>query len=372
MANIKELQKDLTHITSIAGKFTSMPILSNVLIEASGGLLTLTASDLEVTFQCSIEADVLEEGAITVPAKPFADIIGSLKGATLTLEERENLVLRVKTDYYHSDLLGISPTEFPKTMDTGAVTFTEFPGAALVDSINKTIYSVAGGNTNYNLAGIFWVKEQVGDHEALKLVSTDNSRLNIATLAEENLGGLLLDEGVLVSRKGLSELKSLAEDSLAVSLGVDAKNLVARTGNTLLVMRLLNGKFPNYHVLIPDEAGHPIVVKREDFSDSLKRVSKIFDDKVRVVYLRIGEDSLTLSGKNSKVGESEESLTVSHSGPELSFGFDPRHLLDAISTMKSKELRINIIDNKRPAVLSGDQDPGYLGILTIMAPAEEE
>ncbi|MDR2200302.1 MAG: DNA polymerase III subunit beta [Deltaproteobacteria bacterium] len=371
-ANIADLQKGLAQTSSIAGKFTSMPILANVRLDASGGRLTLTATDLEITFQASYDADVLEEGSFTVPAKALSDIAGSLSGNSATLEELENLVLKVKTDYFTADLLGISPDEFPKTADTGSVTYTEFPSAQVADAVSKTIYSVAVGNTNFNLAGIFWVKEPLEDgRETLKLVSTDNNRLNIATLAVDNLEAFLLDTGVLLSRKGLTELKNLAETADKISLGVNANNLVAKTENSLLIIRLLSGKFPNYQVLIPQQKGHSINLNRRDFTESLKRMSLISTGKFRVVYFQVNQDSLILTSSNPELGQAEEKIPVDYEGPVIDIGFDPRHLLEALGSLKSEIIQLELIDNSRPAVITGENDPGYTGIITTITPRDD-
>jgi DNA polymerase-3 subunit beta len=372
MVTIQELQRGLSLTTNIAGKFSSMPILANVRLEASAGRLTLTATDLETTFQASYAADVMDEGSLTVPAKTLSSIASSLNGSTVILEELENLVLQVKTDYFVTDLLGLSSNEFPKTEDMGAITFTDFPSSDLVDSINKTIYSISVGNANFNLGGIYWVKEPLGEeHEVLKLVSTDNNRLNVATLATDNLEAFLLDTGVLVSRKGLQELKALAETTERISLGLNATNLVARTANSLLILRLLNGKFPNYHLLIPTEEGYGITLNRKEFTDTLKRMSLLVNEKFRVIYFFVNSDSMLLTSNNPELGQAEEKIPISYEGPPLKIGFDPKFILDAITTMKSEKIKISITSNKRPAVLTGENDRGYLGIITTVAPPED-
>ncbi|MDR2405782.1 MAG: DNA polymerase III subunit beta [Deltaproteobacteria bacterium] len=372
LANIEELKKGLSQTSSIANRYTSMPIMANVLLEGAAGRLTLTATDLEITFQCSYDADVLDEGSLTVPAKILSDIVSSLRGTVVFLEEKENLILNIECDNFSTDIFGMSPEEFPRPADTGAITFTDFPGGDLVDSITKTNYSVATGNTNYNLAGVFWVKEPVGDHEVLKLVSTDNNRLNIATLATDNLEAFLLDEGILVSRKSLTELKSLAEKNDRVSLGVNANNLVARTPNSIMIMRLLNGKFPMYQSLIPKEEGYIINLDRKEFSDTLKRISLLSSDKYRVVYFKVNEDSLVLYSRNSDVGEAQEKIIISHQGPFIHVGFDPKCLLEPLGTLKSEKVKLSIINSSRPAVITGEADPGYMGIVSIITPREDD
>jgi DNA polymerase-3 subunit beta len=370
-ADINELKKGLSQTSSIANKFTSMPIMANVLLEGAAGRLTLTATDLEITFQCSYDADVLEEGSITVPAKTLSDITNSLKGSVVLLEEKENLILGIVADNFSTDIFGISPEEFPKPADTGAITFTDFPSSDLVDSINKTNYSVAPGNTNYNLAGVYWVKEPAGEHEVLKLVSTDNNRLNIAILATDNLEAFMLDEGILVSRKSLTELKSLAEKTDRVSLGVNANSLVARTSNSIMIMRLLNGKFPNYKALIPNEDGYVINLDRKDFTESLKRMSLLSNDKYRVVYFMVNEDSLVLTSRNPTLGHAQETIIINHQGPSIHVGFDPKCLLEPLNTLKSDKVKLSLINSSRPAIITGESDPGYMGIVSIITPRED-
>ena len=256
----------------------------------------------------------------------------------------------------------------------GTVSFTDFPSSDIIDAINKTIYSVVPGNSNFNLGGIFWEKDSSGGQEVLKLASTDNNRLNVATLAAGGLDEFVMAEGspgFIISRKSLSELKSLAEGEDRVALGVGASCLVAKTKNSLMIMRHLSGQFPKYQALIPTEEGWVITVSRKDFIESLKRVSLLSAEKSRIVYFAIHDGGMIMSIANKAVGQAEEKITISYTGPDINIGFDPKHLLASLNSLKSERVSIRIINNKNPAVGTGEADPGYLGIITTVTPREE-
>ncbi|MDR3154710.1 MAG: DNA polymerase III subunit beta [Deltaproteobacteria bacterium] len=367
----EEFQKGLAQTSNIAGKFTSMPILSNVLVEASDGKLSLTATDLEITFQASYEAEVDEEGRITVPAKTLSEIVHSLGDEYVTLTEKEQLVLEVKTETFRGDIFGLSPEDFPRIAPVKDVPMATFSTDSLIDAIGKTIYSVAANTTNFNLSGIYWIKENKDDEgETVRLVSSDSNRLNVATLLPADIEKFQPDMGVLISRKALSELKALAEGSGSVQIGVNINQLAAATDEAVLIMRLLDGKFPDYNGLLPPPPTMSVELNRRLISETLRRMNPFTTLKFRVIFFRFSQDSIHITTENPELGKAEDKVSIDYSGPEITVGFDPRHLLDALGSLRSERFRLKYVDLDTPVVLTADDDPGWLCIVSTISPKE--
>jgi DNA polymerase-3 subunit beta len=363
-----EFLKGLTQTSNIAGKFTSMPILTNVLLETSGGKLILNATDLEITFQASYDADVLGEGRITIPAKTLFQIAHSVNAETVELEEKENLVLHVKAHNYRSDIYGLSAEDFPRPASVSGVPMAEFDSEALIDAIAKTSFTVSNtGPQNYNLSGIQWLKETTDEGPVVRLVSSDSNRLNYATLKPADIDDFQLDGGILVSHKGLQELKSLAETTDKLKIGVNISNLTAQTKNSILAMRLLEGKFPDYKGLLPPAPTVTVVLNRKEFQEVMTRMNLFTTPKYRAIYFKFTEDNLLLTTKNPEMGEAQEEVPVSFKSEEMTIAFDPKHILEPLKIMKSERVKLSIVNNKTPVVIYGDDDPGYLGIITTIS-----
>ncbi|MDR2353542.1 MAG: DNA polymerase III subunit beta [Deltaproteobacteria bacterium] len=368
-----ELEKGLAQISNIAGKFSSMPVLANVLLEAQDGLLILSGTDLELTFRARYTAEVFDEGKITAPAKTLSDLVHAVNSEFVVLEELENQTLELQTTNFTTDIYGMSPESFPYVSDLENIPMAEFQAAKLVDAINKTIYTVSASKINYNLSGIYWFKEpDENEVEVLRLASSDSNRLNLATLPTNNLEDMHLENGILVSRKGLAELKTLADNVETIALGLDVNNLIAKTSTTTLSIRLLQGNFPNYKMLIPETPPVTVVLNRKDFIESLKRFNLLTTSKYRMAYMEISENSIILTNDNPELGTAKEEIETEYKGPNYKLSFDPKFFLEPLGTLKSERFQFLLTDTKKPVRITAvDDDPGYMGIISLIAPKDE-
>jgi DNA polymerase-3 subunit beta len=365
----EEFLKGLNQTSNIAGKFTSMPILSNVLLETTGGKLILNATDLEITFQASYPEEVLDEWKLAIPAKTLNDIVHSLSSDVVSLEELDSHHLEILGDSFKTRIYGISSDDFPKPSELGGLPMAEFDTESLMDAINKTQYSVTStNNNNFNLSGIHWTKEIIeGEGEVVRLVSSDSNRLNFTTIKPVNVEEFQVDKaGIIVSKKGLSELKALAETTDKIKIGVNINALVAKTENSLLILRLLEGKFPEYSAIIASPPTVTLQLNRKKFLDILGRVSLVTSSKHRVIYFDFAPDQLTLRCENKELGNTQEELPIEYQGEEMTIGFDHRHLLDPLKSLNSEIFQLSIIQPDKPVKITAEGDPGYVGIVTTI------
>ncbi len=362
-----DLTRGVSQTSAIAEKRSSMPILSNILLEAEGDCLKLTATDLEISFQGSFPAEVIFPGKITVPGRKFNEIVRLLNADEVSLGEDENLTLKLCAGQFSTKMYGLSPADFPQMPQIDDLTLLELESASLIGVIDRTIFSIATEETRYNLSGAFIEKRTEEDgNQTLRFVSTDGHRLNLASLPLPAENELEMPDGALISKKGLAELKRLAEGAEKVKLGLATTSLVAQTETATLVMRLLDGRFPDYNLVIPKDNDKSFLAPRQVMLEALKRIATMSSDDYKTVKFKLEPGRLTISAMTPELGQAEESLAVEYDGPELEAGFNPRFYTEALSALASETIRLSLLDADKPALLTAAEDPGYLGVVMTM------
>ena len=361
-----ELLKGLSQTQSIAEKRSSMPILSNVLLEVADNRLAITATDLEITFRGTYEADIKSEGRLTVPAKKLYEIVRVLGDDEVRLEETEgyNLVLTGERSKYQ--LKGLTPEDFPPMPSFVDVAFIDIETEQFADMVDKTIYSIAMEETRYNLSGIFIEKAEIEEKSVMRMVSTDGHRLSLIEREIPGLTELGLPQGVIISKKGMNEIRKLAEENEQVKLGFTSNSAVVQGENVIIIMRMLQGKFPDYNLVIPKKNDKHMSLGRKSFLDMLRRVSVMSSDEYKGVKYTLEPKELTLTAVNPELGEANESLPVDYDGESVEIGFNPRYFIEALSSLNSDVITISFLDSGNPCRLSAEGDPGYVGVIMPM------
>ena len=355
-----ELQKGLGRIQSIVERRNSMPILANVLLEATGkgeeGLLQLAATDLEVGVRGSHPANVAKTGGLTVSAKKLYEIIRELPEEPVHLEATSNFYLSIECARAGFTLAGTAIEEYPTLPSFAPDAMVPVQAAVLSSMIERTMYAASVDETRYNLNGVYL---EVLDGGKIRLVATDGHRLAIT---ERALGGdaSSLASGVIIPRKGLSELKRLVDEDDAdeVELAFEGNNGLARRGGVSLVMRLIEGEFPNYQQVVPKSLGITITLTTEDLIKALRRVVLLSSERSRAVKMEVSDGKLLMSSNNPDLGDAHEELDIDYAGDAITLGFNARYLLDALGAMKTKEVVFAFQDELSPAQLlpAGDED----------------
>jgi DNA polymerase-3 subunit beta len=362
-----ELQRGLSRIQSIVEKRSSMPILSHVLLEAEKkpARLSLAATDLEVGVRSEQDAEVSSAGSLTVSAKKLYEIVRELPEEPVTLQSSEHSYLTIQCARAQFTLAGTSAEEYPSLPDFKAGNLVRAQAAVLSTMIERTMYAASVDETRYNLNGVYIEVEP--ESGKLRMVATDGHRLGCV---ERTLGPEVkkLAGGVIVPRKGLAELKRLVdeEDADEVELGFEGNSGLARKGSVTLVMRLIEGEFPNYRQVLPKETTRRFVVASEDLVRSLRRVALLSAERSRSVRLELGKNSVVLSSKNPDLGEAREELDVDYAGDPVSIAFNASYLLDALGAMHSKEVEVGLQDELSPARLQPTDDAETLAVVMPM------
>ena len=364
-----DLQRGLGRLQAIVEKRNSMPILANVLLTATGSgedaTLELAATDLEVGIRGTQTANVEQEGSLTVSARKFYDIVRELPDDDIELTSTSNSYLEIVCGRARFSLAGTDAEEYPSLPEFAPGKLVTLQAAVLSQMIERTMYAASVDETRYNLNGVYF--EVIADEEKIRMVATDGHRLS---LVDRTTGGDVsgLASGVIIPRKGLAELKRLVDEDDAdeVELGFEGNSGLARRGTVTLVMRLIEGEFPNYRQVIPNEIGRSFTVPSEPFTRALRRVALLSAERSRAIKLDIAEGSLTISSSNPDLGEAQEEIDFDYAGDPISVGFNARYLLDALGALGAKEIKLGLRDGNTAAELRPTDDEDSVAVVMPM------
>lgn len=364
-----ELQKGLTRIQAIVEKRSSMPILANVLLEAKTlkkqPLLELSATDLEVGIRGTHAIEIHEAGAITTPAKKLYEIVRELPDEPVHIEATENQYLNIRCARAKFVLAGSSSEEYPSLPEFSPGKTTHLQAAILSTMIERTMYATSLDETRYNLNGVYLELAEDGEH--LRMVATDGHRLATAQRAVgTGLEGL--GEGVIVPRKALSELKRLVDEDDAdeVELAFEGNNGLARKGGVTLMMRLIDGEFPNYRQVLPKEISHTLTVGADSLIHVIRRVALLSTERGRTVKFEFTAGQLAVSSNNPDLGQAEEELDVDYAGEALTVAFNARYVLEALSAFHAKEIQLGLQNSASPMQIRPTNDEETFAIIMPM------
>ncbi len=358
-----ELKKALHRAQGIVERKATMPILSNVLVNATKTGVTVTAFDLDIGIVSEHPAEVVKPGAVTVSAKTLFDIVSFLPDAMLTLKKLPNNYAEITSGAAHYKIVGMAPEEFPKLPKEDAGHLVKLTGSALLEMIKKSSYAISNDETRYILNGVFF---EPREGTKVRMVATDGHRL--ALVERELAGDFKLKAGVIIPRKGLFELKRLLDEApeAEVQLGFAENSALFKKAGLSMVMRLIDGQFPEYQRVIPKEGEKQILVKRGQFFDTLKRISLLSADKSNAVKLSLSENLLRITANNPDMGEAKDDLEVAYRGPSLTIGFNARYILDVLSALETDEVTLELGDEHSPGVLHAPGDKSYTAVVMPM------
>ncbi len=371
---VSELIRALTILQGVAQRKNTLPILSNVLLEAaidSNGLqrLTLSATDLDVGVRMTKTCELVESGSITVSARALLDIVKMLPGPQVTLKTLPNQYLNVKSGKTNARLMALSAEEFPRLLDIKGTLFSQIGNSLFASLIQKTLYSTSLDENRYNLTGVYLEPQQDNSNKTI-FVSTDGHRLSRieAVLAKETLQ---FEQPIILPRKGLVEMLRVLEtvqasENSVFDFGVSGNQAIACIDNTILTMRLIDGKFPDYQQVIPKLSDKIMRASRADFLTSLRRVSVLSNDKTQSVKLKLRKDELTVSCVNPEAGEVSDDVIIEYNGPDIEIGFNARYIIDALSSLSDSNVMMKFTDPLSPALLTGASEENHLCVIMPM------
>src|ERR1700720_362985 len=340
-----KLLEGLSTVQNVVSTRTTLPILSNVLLQASEGEIRLTTTDLDVGVRGSIEAQVERSGATTLPARRLFAIVRELPASEIYVDVDSKNFASIRSGSSFFKILGLPEEEFPPLARFDEAKEFSIGQKELKDGLKKTSYAISTDETRYVLNGVlFSFKEN-----KLTLVATDGRRLAMVEIELEFPRSHELD--IIVPTKAVTELQRLLTDDGEIKVSMGSGQIAFDLNKTLLVSKLIEGNYPNYRQVIPSEAKERIKLERETFLNSLRRVSLLASDKSHSIKLNFSKNNLDITATTPEVGEAKESLAVAYKGRDFSIAFNPEFLMAPLRNLAEDEVFLDLIDEMSPGVL---------------------
>jgi DNA polymerase-3 subunit beta len=358
----------LSKTQNIVEKRNTMPILVNVLLEATGDELKVFATDLEVSLTDQAICQISEGGKVAVDAKNLFNLVKELNEGPIQITKKPNHWIELKQNRSVFNIVGLPAEEYPLFPIYSTDNFLNVSSKMLLDMIEKTIYSVSTDETRYHLNGVYFERGITGSENRYRMVATDGHRLCLVDRQIENNKTSEVTAGVIVPRKGLHEVRKILESNRdgQVQVAIEGAQLIVKNASTLLMVRLIEGRYPNYQQLIPQNLKKKIYVSRSYLVSSLRRVSRLSNQKSKGVTFSFSKGTLQISSTNPELGDAKEELEVQYDGEEIKIGFNARYLLDALASFEDDNVEINLNDQVSPIVLRPKNDSDYTCIIMPM------
>jgi len=356
---IKILKENLAEavqaLQNVIPSRVTLPVLNNFLMETQKDGLRMIATDLDIGISKIISAEIQEEGKITIPAKKFAEIVRELPDGEIDISVKKNNSIHINCANSFFKLMGIPAEEFPKIPKIEKEEDLTLEQKELKRMLELTIFAVSRDETRYILNGVLFDLQE----KTFNLVATDGRRLSLVTKDIEKSGNFQ----IIVPLKTIQELNRLLKEEGMVKI-IQSENQVCFELNGLtIISRLIEGEFPNYRQVIPEEKRNKLKIKREPFLQAIRRASLFTTAESLSVKLEIFKEKIVISKIVPEIGEAREEIPIEYQGKELAIGFNPHYLIDVLKSIKEEEIPLELEDSDKPGVI---RLPNYIHIVLPM------
>ena len=361
------LLRSLAHVQSVVERRNAIPILSNVLIEAKDGQLSLSTTDMDIAIVDTVTADIQEDGATTVVVHTLYDVVRKLpEGAQVELNvSGDNNQMALRAGRSNFTLACLPREDFPAIADGDLPCEFSLAAEDLRTQIDRTRFAVSTEETRYYLNGIYWHAAEVDSVKFLRAVATDGHRLARVQMPLPN--GADGMPGVIVPRKAVVELrKPIDETTDPVNVALSENKVRFAFDNVVLTSKLIDGTFPDYERVIPSGNDRIMEVDTHSLFEAVDRVSTISSEKSRAVKLVLGHDNLTLQASSPENGSASEDLEISYDTDDMEIGFNSRYLLEIAHQIDGEATQFALADAGSPTIIRDPADSSALYVLMPM------
>ncbi len=362
--NQQDLQQALSYCQGVIEKRSTLPILSNILLDASNSKLTVTATDLDLIFIHQLNnVEIVEEGKTTTVSSTIYDIVRKLdSGKKINLNLNETNKLHLESEKSNFNLNCLSPSEFPLTDENFNENQFSMKSKQLLKLLDKCKFSVSNDETRHYLSGIYFHQTEFEDKNYLTAVATDSHRMSISKI---RLDKKIDFDPIILPKKTIFQLCSLLDNyDGEVKISNIKSKIKFELNNSILISKLIDGKFPNYIQVIPKNNQKKLEIDLKLFLDSVDRVASVSVDKKDGVKFNLTKDTLNLSVNNTNSGDGKETL-VANFGHDLEISFNSRYLIDVASQLDGEKIEIFFNDTGSPALI---KDPGDFDSIFVVMP----
>lgn len=358
-----ELLTGLQRVQGVVEKRNTMPILSNILIEAKQEGAEIVATDLEIGMRGLYKAQVQKAGGITLSARKLYEIIKELQVGEIEITSGDNNWTTIQAGKSQFKIVGLPSTDYPALPVIEREGLIPLAGAGLLELIRKTLFAAGDNDARYILNGLLVTLMTTEKKTTLRLVGTDGHRLAVA---EQDVGktgakGAPQEIKAIIPKKAAHEMRRLLEEGGDGEplIGFTKNLMIFRKSGLLLTSRLMEGNYPNYQQVIPKESNRKALVNRTEFESALRRVSVLSRDKANAVKVTFAPGKMTLFSSNPDFGEATEELAARYEGEGLNTGFNARYLLDVFAVMDGETISLQMDNPLSPCLIQESDSPGF-------------
>ncbi|MDD2751921.1 MAG: DNA polymerase III subunit beta [Candidatus Omnitrophica bacterium] len=344
-------------LQNIINTKTSLPILSNILIETYQGKLRFTATDLNIGITCVVPVDIQEPGAVTIPARRFGGIIRELSEEKIEITTKKNHLMIIDAGLCQFKIMGLPAEDFPKLPELKDREVLQLEQGVLKEMLRLTSFAVSFDETRYILNGILFKFL----NNSLTMVATDAKRL--AVIEKKLSQGINKDLQVIIPIKTIQELNRNLKDEGMVSMIIGPNQVLFDFGDITIISRLIEGEFPSYQQVIPPEATQKIKLSRDQLLLAVRRAALLSTPDYQAIKMEVFKDKLVVSKSTPDVGESREELAINYAGKEMVVGFNPNYLIDILKNTTEDTIELEITGSESPGVM---RNKGYVYIVLPM------
>jgi DNA polymerase III subunit beta len=358
-----DLLQELSLTQGVVERKTTIPILGNILCEASGNRITLTATDLELSIRTSCEAKVKKEGAGTIPAKKLLELVRLLPEGEIRFKLLENHWVQILADRKTYKMVGMAKDNFP-AIPAFPHTIAKIPATILSSLIARTAFAISNEESRYTLNGALLLLKP----EMITMVATDGHRLAVAEI-DHKFEGLTREVRPLVPKKALAEVLRLASEAgedADIEFALDESHLFFRAGERLLISRMLTGQFPNYEAVLPRDNNRKVVIERGELNDAVKRVAQLADTRSHAVKLSVSTEGIEISASSPEYGEAKETIEKEYKGEPIAIGFNAQYMIDFLAAAPEGPISLELKDEQSAGQMRPLADEAYRYRYVIM------
>ncbi|MDP7321943.1 MAG: DNA polymerase III subunit beta [Bacteriovoracaceae bacterium] len=358
-----QLRDGINKILTVIDKKNSRPILTNCLINADDGKLELIATDLEVTAKVILRADVNNSGSFCINTKNLSDILRELpdENISLDIDQNKNL-LNLNCKNINYSLLITHSDDYPQVSFENSSKAINLKSRDILKIINKTSHAISSDETRVNLNGIYF--QQLD--QKLRAVAIDGHRLALLDLNDFNSENNVLQDGVIIPKKGINELKKLADTYIDMDfiLHLDESFLYASANEEyFLSIRLIAREYPKYQTVIPSKTSFAINLDRNSLYNAVKRIRLLSNEKTNAIKFAITSTELKISANHPSLGHATETIPIDYDGKEMEIGFNAKYMLDTLNVLDVNEIIYEFNNELSPVIVRSDEEENFLGIV---------
>ncbi|MFC1816937.1 DNA polymerase III subunit beta, partial [Thermodesulfobacteriota bacterium] len=356
----------LSNVQGLTGRKSNLAITANILIKTSDSGITLIATDLETGFEGSYPATIESEGSVAINARKFYEIVRDFPTDEILVTEIENRWIEIGNKNIEYHLVGMNSEDFPEIPKIEECVFFDIDSEAFKKMIEKTLVIGVSEDKRSHILGVYFERINTETEKIVRMVSTDGSRLSKVDYVYDKDFYLPAGPGIIIPKKGLNEVGKFLDVAGTVQIGLKDNNFITKKDTETIIIRLLEGDFPQYKDIINKGDANIIKFDRQLFLKMIKRMSILFSENYKGAIFNFLKDKLIITSTNPDFGESKEDIKINYTGEPIEVAFNSRFFIDALNVIEDNTVVVNIFNEEKPCLLEGEEDKNFLSVIMPM------